>query len=54
MNEKSLTLEELEKDKKKLETNILNMKTQLIRMDGALAYVMDNINKLKEVEEDAG
>ena len=47
---KSLTLKDLEADKNKLEQFILQAQKQLVRWDGALGYIMDNIKKFKEVE----
>ena len=48
---KSLTLKKLEEDKAKLGQLIQQTQQQLIRLDGALAYITDNIKKLKEVED---
>ena len=56
---KSLTLKELEKDKKqvegmmkKLQQEIAQAQIQLYRLDGSLGYLIDNIKKLKGVKDD--
>ena len=47
---KKLTLKELQKDKVRLEQAIGQTQVQGIRLEGALAYVMDNIKEM-EVED---
>ena len=60
---KSLTLKKLEQDKAEIEKimkqahqEIQQLRTQILRLDGALGYVKDNIKNLteKEVQEDVG
>ncbi len=46
-----LDLEKLEADKKKLEAMVTQPQIQAYRLQGALAYVIDNINTPKEKKE---
>jgi len=56
---KSLTVKKLEEDKQTLEQmikqaqeQITQWNTKLLQLDGALAYINDNIKKLKEEGDD--
>ena len=47
-----MDIEELQKDKAKLENSIRQSQINTFRLEGALVYVVDNI-KLEEEKEDA-
>jgi len=56
---KSLTVKKLEEDKQTLEQmikqaqeQVTQWNTKLLQLDGALAYINDNIKKLKEEGDD--
>ena len=48
-----MDIEELKKDRDKLQKLLQKTQIQIWRLEGALSYVMDNIKQLeKEVEDD--
>lgn len=47
-----MDIEELKKDKVRLEKLLQNTQIQVWRLEGALSYVMDNIKKLEKGVED--
>lgn len=56
---KSLTVKKLEEDKvtleqmiKQAQEQVAQWNTKLLQLDGALAYINDNIKKLKEEGDD--
>ena len=59
MQRKSLTLKDLERDKKQIEDRmqkirgqITQLQVQLYRLDGVMGYLQDNIKKMEGKEND--